>query len=257
MDTKDYILLIANSYFDALNAVGNDKKNDEMVVAFFNVSIFRAYKIQERDNFGIKSEFILRFNRAIILLCYYIQKFFISNEENEKYAQNREYLERYNIYTEPLELYTENELITINIAMTDELVDALNKGAQKPLIDIDLDILTKCFLCFMKNNPIDDETQTRKHENIFCDNGFLLFDHILNEYVKVNRGRLSDIHFFYWSMYNNKPQLIHQRPERFKEWFLENYDKDLGKIKTYDDLYNADRQKHYSNALDWFKLQNK
>jgi len=97
-----------------------------------------------------------------------------------------------------------------------------------------------------------------KHENIFSNNGFVLFRHILKEYVKPidKRGRLSDIHFFYWSMFNSKPQLIHQRPERFKEWFFENYDnEDLGKIKTYGQVENTDRLKHYSNALDWFKTQ--
>jgi hypothetical protein len=100
-------------------------------------------------------------------------------------------------------------------------------------------------------------TKNTKHENIFCNNGFVLFEHILKEYVKTNRGRLSDIHFFYWSMYDNNLQLIHQRPERFKEWFYENYNKeDLGKIKIYDDVKNKDRKIHYSNALDWFKLQN-
>jgi hypothetical protein len=57
-------------------------------------------------------------------------------------------------------------------------------------------------------------------------------------------------------MFNSKPQLIHQRPERFKEWFFENYDKeDLGKIKTYGQVKNPDREKHYSNALDWFNTQ--
>ena len=55
-------------------------------------------------------------------------------------------------------------------------------------------------------------------------------------------------------MHNNEPQLIHQRPERFKEWFLENYNnEDLGKIKTYNEVNNPNRQKHYSNALDWFR----
>jgi hypothetical protein len=101
------------------------------------------------------------------------------------------------------------------------------------------------------------ENTTPKHENIFCNNGFVLFDYILNEYVKTNIGRLSDIHFFYRSMYDNKPQFIHQRPERFKEWFFENYNEDLGKIKTYNEVKNPDRQIHYSNALNWFKLQNK
>lgn len=104
------------------------------------------------------------------------------------------------------------------------------------------------------HNKLNKLQTNPKHETIFCNNGFILFDHILNEYVKTKRGRLSDIHFFYWSMFKDK--FIHQRPERFKEWFLKNHDEDLGKIKTYNEVENPDRQKHYSNALEWFKLQN-
>lgn len=107
-------------------------------------------------------------------------------------------------------------------------------------------------------NLIQKTQENPKHENIFSNNGFVLFEHILNEYVKPigKRGRLSDIHFFYWSMHNNKPQLIHQRPERFKEWFFENYNEEnLGKIKTLKEVEDPDRKKHYSNALDWFKTQ--
>lgn len=97
-----------------------------------------------------------------------------------------------------------------------------------------------------------------KHENIFSNNGFILFEHTLKEYVKPKgtKGRLSDIHFFYRSMFDSKPQFIHQRPERFKEWFFENYDyEDLGKIKTYSQVKNPNRLKHYSIALEWFKNQ--
>lgn len=94
-----------------------------------------------------------------------------------------------------------------------------------------------------------------KHDNIFSNNGFVLFEHILKEYVKTKRGRLSDIHFFYWSMYNSKPQYIHQRPERFREWFFDNYNEELGQIKQPYRIETPDRLKHYSNALDWFKTQ--
>jgi hypothetical protein len=103
------------------------------------------------------------------------------------------------------------------------------------------------------NNPLELISDT-KHDNIFSNNGFVLFDHIMANYVKVKRGRLSDIHFFYRSMYEDK--FIHQRPEQFKEWFLKNHDEDLGKIKTYNEVENSDRKKHYSNALEWFKQQN-
>lgn len=106
-----------------------------------------------------------------------------------------------------------------------------------------------------KHNDNNIIEKKELHENIFSNNGFKLFEHILKEYVNPNRGRLSDIHFFYWKMYNNKPQLIHQRPERFKQWFFETYNEDLGKIKTLIQVENPNRLRHYSNALDWFKTQ--
>jgi hypothetical protein len=95
-----------------------------------------------------------------------------------------------------------------------------------------------------------------KHGNIFSNNGFVLFEHILDQYVKIKRGRLSDIHYFYWAMFNDTNKFIHQRPEPFKEWFSKTYLEDLGKIKTLQQVQNPDRDKHYSNALDWFKTQN-
>ena len=140
----------------------------------------------------------------------------------------------------------------------DKICVVLDENAIKKidlLIKKDEEIKIKKF-----NNRIEQNLKSNpKHENIFCNNGFELFNHILKEYVKPlgKRGRLSDIHFYYWSMYNHEPQLIHQRPERFKEWFFNNYNsEDLGKIKTYNEVENPNRKKHYSNALDWFKTQN-
>jgi hypothetical protein len=95
-----------------------------------------------------------------------------------------------------------------------------------------------------------------KHGSMFSNNGFELFEHILSQYVKKNRGRLSDIHYFYWVMFNHENKYIHQRPESFKTWFYKTYNEDLGKIKTINNVKSPDRDKHFSNALDWFKTQN-
>jgi hypothetical protein len=144
-----------------------------------------------------------------------------------------------------IETQLKNKLYSIDNDFNEQIFINVNTSFEKIIKFLELQKLNPT----PKTNP--------KHENIFCNNGFELFEYILNEYVKSNRGRLSDIHFFYWSMHNNEPQLIHQRPERFKEWFNEKYNEDLGKIKTYTQVENPDRKIHYSNALDWFKLQNK
>lgn len=102
------------------------------------------------------------------------------------------------------------------------------------------------------------KSETPRHEHIFCNNGFELFEDILSEYVKPTgkKGRLSDIHYYYWKMYED--DFIHQRPERFKTWFFETYEKeDLGKIKTLKEVENLDRKIHYATALDWFKQQHR
>lgn len=152
----------------------------------------------------------------------------------------------------------ENNLDEIETQLRNKLYGIDNDFNEQIFINVDISF-TKIieFLKLQKLNPTPTTKTTPKHENIFCNNGFELFEYILNEYVKSNRGRLSDIHFFYWSMHNNEPQLIHQRPEPFKDWFNEKYNEDLGKIKTYTQVENPDRKIHYSNALDWFKLQNK
>lgn len=183
---------------------------------------------------------------------YHLRKdnyFYISQLNNENYKSFRSILAKRINYIEELLFKKGVEVIKIKNNPIPEL--GWN-GTWKISFKRNLKIIIK--------NESRQQIQTIKtqiptHENIFCNNGFEMFKYILNVYVKPNRGRLSDIHFFYWSMYNNNPQLIHQRPERFKEWFFENYKEDLGKIKIYNDVKNKDRLIHYSNALDWFKLQ--
>lgn len=107
-----------------------------------------------------------------------------------------------------------------------------------------------------KGTSTKNYSTVKKHEDIFSNNGFILFEHILKEYVKKGRGRLSDIGFFYWAMYDDEKKYIHQRPEVFKEWYRKTFDgEDLGKIKTHSQLENIDRIKDYSSALEWFKTQ--
>jgi len=94
---------------------------------------------------------------------------------------------------------------------------------------------------------------------MFSNNGFELFEHILSEHVKpINKkGRKSDLIYFYWEMYNSKTQYIHQRPESFFKWFSKKYNETTGQLKTYDNVKTDQRIKDYSTALDWFKTVKK
>lgn len=98
-------------------------------------------------------------------------------------------------------------------------------------------------------------TSTPKHEKIFSNNGFVLFEYILKEYVKPTKGRQSDLIYYYWKMYENEPQYIHQRPTEFFIWFENNYDEVFGQLKTLSQVQTPQRNKDFSNALNWFKQQ--
>lgn len=105
-----------------------------------------------------------------------------------------------------------------------------------------------------------NQNTTSKHENIFSNNGFILFEYLLNNHIRLKgtTGRFADISDYYRKMFDSEIQYIHQRPEVFRKWFFDTYDKeDIGKIKTANNLKDIDRDKHYSNSLDWFKHQNK
>jgi hypothetical protein len=117
------------------------------------------------------------------------------------------------------------------------------------------------FLNELLNNNLNSKVikkikTTPKHENIFCNNGFELFDYILREYVKPTKGRQSDLIFYHRKMYDNQPQFIHQKPTEFFNWFENNYDEVFGQLKTLSQVETPQRNKDFSNALDWFKLQN-
>jgi len=124
------------------------------------------------------------------------------------------------------------------------------------LIKKDEEIKNKKFNDRIEQNPTPIENLNPKHENIFCNNGFILFEYILNEYVKPKGilGRYEDISYYYRRLFEDK--FIHQKSEPFRVWFIEKYDDEFTKIKTIYQVAPLQRNKDYSNALDWFKTQN-
>jgi hypothetical protein len=96
-----------------------------------------------------------------------------------------------------------------------------------------------------------EKISTDKHENIFFNNGFKLFEYILEHYISNKRGKYEDLSFFYRKLYDDK--FIHQRPTPFKEWYNEEYNENIDKIKTIQQTENENRIKHYQLSIDWFK----
>lgn len=90
---------------------------------------------------------------------------------------------------------------------------------------------------------------------MFANNGFELFEYILDEYIKSKNitGRYEDLSYYYRCLFEDK--FIHQKPEPFRLWFIEKYTDDFSKIKTKTQTTSPQRKKDYTAALDWFDNQ--
>lgn len=106
------------------------------------------------------------------------------------------------------------------------------------------------------SQPIVKEYKNQ-HDNIFSNNGFKLFEYILENHIKAKEvtGRYADISFYYWKLYNHEPQYIHQRPEVFRNWFCTLYSDDFDKIKAFNEVVGkkGDREKHFLTSLEWLR----
>lgn len=103
-----------------------------------------------------------------------------------------------------------------------------------------------------------DPNPNQKHDHIFANNGFVLFKYIMENYVPFIRGWQSNLSYYYWRLFEDK--FVHQRPERFKDWFVNDYQKDsaqkhfINKIKTKNQVKNPNRQTNYKLALKYYEL---
>lgn len=116
------------------------------------------------------------------------------------------------------------------------------------------------------NNLQSEKQDFEKHNEIFSNNGFVLFEYLMEKYVKPvgTTARFSEISFYYWKMYDEEKEntrYIHERPEAFKKWFFKKYNQeDIGKIKTLQELKKSKisdyREEFYEAALTWFSSCN-
>lgn len=126
----------------------------------------------------------------------------------------------------------------------------------KKQLDFSINLRNKFLITKISNK--DTATiilNTPKYTEVFANNGFVLFEHILDEHVRKGRGRLTDIAYFYWVMFNDS--FIHQRPFSFSEWYNNIYYEDLGKIKVLSNIIDTLRKKNYADALEWFTAHDK
>jgi hypothetical protein len=96
----------------------------------------------------------------------------------------------------------------------------------------------------------------QKHQDIFCNNGFILFKHLLDEnYIKPKgvKGRFADVSFFYRKMYDDK--FIIAGIEKFRLWFIREYEEEFTKITISNNSIDINRRDNYKKAKEGFKLQ--
>ena len=76
-----------------------------------------------------------------------------------------------------------------------------------------IDFLESKLSYFETKTPHTEPATENKHPNMFVNDSFKLFEYILNKHIKKNRGRINDISYYYWKMYNDK--YIIQKPYPF------------------------------------------
>jgi hypothetical protein len=249
----------------AINRPRLDYNN--LTIDIFDECLMKFYSLcSEVSNSMHNREFDKNFTPMIINLVNFrfnkLYTFSYENSINFEYCSFKTYKDnfdaRFNSYNKKYIDCEKDDFIKNEIELTNHYYSIWENKTFWDADIIDIFNNSKSKKISFLNDLLSLKNKSQKHENIFSNNGFILFEHILNEYVKPIgvRGRFTDIAFFYWSMHNNKPQYIHQRSQRFKEWFFENYNnEDLGKIKTLSQAKSPQRIKDFSNALDWFKTQ--
>ena len=120
------------------------------------------------------------------------------------------------------------------------------------LLEFKLERLELYYIIELDHNKIE-----YKHNDIFCNNGFELFEYLLEHFVKPKgkRGHHKDVLFCYHKLYKNTPQYIHRRTQPFLDWYNKEYSDDISQTKTFDEVKNDNRERLYSNILDLFKQQ--
>lgn len=110
-----------------------------------------------------------------------------------------------------------------------------------------------------KPNQKEIPIENNKHDNIFCNNGFKLFEYLLENFAKPKnqKGHQKDILFCYHKLYNEnkQPNYIHQRTQSFLDWYNPLYSDEISQTKTFDEVKTTNREKLYSSTLALFKQQ--
>lgn len=271
-------VLIEQLYTFESILVGNSNKSI-FDACFDIINIFHSKTIEKlsKYNVGVEiedktlNEFKIESKSILLaLLCKRLINFYLYKSKEPIYVK----FINSNVYTDFLIIskdIKETYIKDLIISATDtkhenynEVLDFLLTHYKKEKLLNSKDILINeiyNYLEDLKKTPqqIFLDIDKLKHDDVFCNNGFELFEYILENNIqsKGKKGRYADISYFYWRMYNDNPKFVHQRPEVFKSWFCGLFDDSFEKIRTLNEVEDLKgiRNKNYSNALSWFKHQ--
>lgn len=120
--------------------------------------------------------------------------------------------------------------------------------------NIDLDDLLQPKLIKLSNSSEGEKVNSDDHTHIFAKDGFKLFQHMLENYIRKGYGGKDDTSYFYRRMYDDK--FIHQGLDKFRDWFEAGGYGVLGKIKSLKALESRYRDNDYKDSIEWLKSQN-
>lgn len=170
---------------------------------------------------------------------------FIERFKKKLYLKYGEHSNKYGNYS------NEYDEITFESPEHYDVVTQFIDGCTKNIYDLK-NLITNLI------NQQTKPTNNPKHDHIFANKGFELFEYIIENYVPFTRGWQSNLSYYYWRLYEDK--FVHQRPEKFKDWFENDYQKDnpkvklINKIKTINQVKNPNRETNYKLALKYYEF---
>ncbi|MDM1352575.1 hypothetical protein HX017_18230 [Myroides marinus] len=100
-------------------------------------------------------------------------------------------------------------------------------------------------------NEAEQKPFEYQFNHIFKGQGFNFFKYLFENFVVNGRGRNADISFLYRKLFDDG--FIHAKPTPFMEWINQEYNLDIDKIKTLNEVKSVKRNGLYSTTLESFK----
>lgn len=270
IERTKYLLWILKTYFETKNPSPSNPSEPmfDLQIELFKHALIREQKINEQKTFITIEEFLLQCELAAEELYEYgymqysiavnklNYKELIPDESESEEEQIKIIHRQINNYLvdlsgiDPSLSYT---LYNWEIEFIKEIFENINQSSSQSIQNEKIEPIT------LSSNIIPERTAPipELFGEMFCNNGFELFEHILSEYIKPKNtnGRYEDLSYFYRCLFDDN--FIHHKPEPFRIWFMKKYTEEFSKIKTKQQTRNALRKKNYALALDWFKSKNK